>query len=147
MSDRLPLHRQETPYSCGPACLRMVLELFGVHKEEEELRTLCDCTFDGTDQVLLVTAARDLGFEKTRKYSMGFADLQREVERGVFPIVYIRTRLIADAPAQMHSVVVINATADEVYVNDPWRGQYVFPREQFSQEWAASHNLTIIVER
>lgn len=147
MSDRPPLLKQETPYSCGPACLRMVLEWFGVLKEEEGLRTLCDCTFDGTDQVLLVKAARDLGFKETRKYSMGFADLRREVDRGVFPIVYIRTRLIPDAPAQMHSVVVIKASADEVHVNDPWRGQYVFPREQFSQEWAASHNLTIIVER
>lgn len=125
----------------------MVLELFGVIKEEEELRILCDCTLDGTDQVLLVKAARDLGLQETRKYSMGFADLRRELERGVFPIVYIRTRLIADSPAQMHSVVVLKATADEVHVNDPWRGQYVFPREQFSQEWAASHNLTIIVER
>jgi predicted double-glycine peptidase len=125
----------------------MVLELFGVLKEEEELRILCDCTFDGTDQVLLVRAARDLGFKESRKYSMAFADLRREVDRGVFPIVYIRTRLIADGPAQMHSVVVTKATAAEVHVNDPWRGQYVFQREQFSQEWAASHNLTIIIER
>jgi predicted double-glycine peptidase len=125
----------------------MVLELLGVLKEEGDLRALCDSTYFGTDAVLLVQAARDLGFEGTRKYSMGFADLRRELERGVFPIVYIRTRLSANGPAQMHSVVVIKATEDDVHVNDPWRGEYVFPSDQFLREWAASHDLTIIVER
>lgn len=36
--------KQETPYSCVPACLRMVLSSFGLELQEAELRTLCDCT-------------------------------------------------------------------------------------------------------
>src|SRR5215510_11069967 len=103
MADHPPLYKQETPYSCGPACLRMVLDFCGIAKTEAEVRLLCDCTFfGGTDAHLLVEAARTLGFVKTRKYSMGFADLRRELERGMFPFVYVRTRLSEHGSPQLH---------------------------------------------
>src|SRR3972149_1718600 len=35
--DPFPLHKQETPYTCGPASLRMVLEFLGHAVPEKEL--------------------------------------------------------------------------------------------------------------
>ena len=37
-------HRQETTYSCVPACLRIALSSFNVEITEERLGELCDCT-------------------------------------------------------------------------------------------------------
>ena len=64
MPDKPRLHKQETNYSCAPACLKMALESLGVTKSEQELRELCDCTFDseflpgGTEEFKLVMAAK-----------------------------------------------------------------------------------------
>ncbi|NJM47150.1 MAG: hypothetical protein HC860_14105 [Alkalinema sp. RU_4_3] len=44
MRSKLRFHRQETPDSCVPACLRMVLGAMGVEMSEAELRERCDCT-------------------------------------------------------------------------------------------------------
>src|SRR5262249_43124870 len=116
-------------------------------KTEAEVRLLCDCTFfGGTDAHLLVEAARTLGFVKTRKYSMGFADLRRELERGMFPIVYVRTRLSEHGSPQLHALVIIEISDETVLVNDPWRGEHLFTRDDFIREWSELHGLTIVIE-
>jgi ABC-type bacteriocin/lantibiotic exporter with double-glycine peptidase domain len=150
MAERPPLYNQETPYSCAPACLRMVLQSFGVSKTEQELREMCDClplSIGGVSEALkLVDAARGLGFQKTRKYNLTLADLKSELARGLFPIAYIRTQLTPGEPADYHSVVVSEIRAGYVELNDPWRGAIAVTENEFSAEWAAMHNLTILVE-
>ncbi|MBD2772913.1 cysteine peptidase family C39 domain-containing protein [Iningainema tapete] len=62
MQSRLIFHKQETPYSCVPACLRMMLSAFEVDISEAQLRELCDCTPFGTEALKAVDAVRELGF-------------------------------------------------------------------------------------
>jgi hypothetical protein len=86
----LKQYKQETRYSCAPACLRMVLSAWGVDVAEAELRQLSDCSPLGTDAFRLVEAARALGFKATRKYTLASVDdLARLVDDGFYPIVYI----------------------------------------------------------
>jgi len=152
MADRPPLYKQETPYSCGPACLRMVAEHLGVRRDEESLRDLCDCgpisvLIRGlSDAVKLVNAARALGFSAA-KHNMGFADLQSEVEGGAFPIVNVLSRLTDLGPNTEHAVVVVGITKDEVEVNDPWRGRYIYAKQDFIREWSATYGLTIVIRQ
>jgi predicted double-glycine peptidase len=151
MRDRPRVFRQETPYSCGPACLLMVLESRGVSKTEEELRILCDCNSlsggGGTSPLATVDAARELGFVGAIKCSLvDFKDLLAELERGVFPIAFIKTRFAPAGQVEPHCVVVVEATEDKVMVNDPWRGQHQFSREEFEHEWTATHRLAILIE-
>ena len=80
-----PFHKQETRYSCVPACLRMVLGSFGVDISESELRTRCDCTPYGTDALMAVDAARALGFVKTAKYTLSLEELKTVVTAGPCP--------------------------------------------------------------
>jgi hypothetical protein len=65
-----PFYRQETRYSCAPACLRMVLGAFGVHADEEQLRHLTDCSPLGTDAFQLIEAARQFGLTASRTYTL-----------------------------------------------------------------------------
>jgi len=87
----------------------MVLASLSVFKTEQELRDLCDCVYKwikgsgkypGTDPFLLAEEARKAGFAKTRKYNLTFDELRSELDRGLYPIVFIRTNLIADRPPQ-----------------------------------------------
>jgi hypothetical protein len=59
MQSRLIFHKIETPYSCVPACLRMVLSAFEVDMSEAELRQLGNCTLFGTEALKAVDAIRN----------------------------------------------------------------------------------------
>lgn len=151
MRDKPPLHKQETAYSCVPACLRMVLASLGVSKTEQELRGLCDCTFDspllpgGTDPFKLKIAAQTLGFAKTQIGNLTVDDLRSELARGLYPIAYLKARLASSMPPQFHAVVVVEITENEIEVLDPWRGELVLSLEDFLTEW--TRGITILVER
>jgi Peptidase C39 family len=75
MQSKLIFHKQETPYSCVPACLRMVLSAFEVDMSEDELRHLCDCTPFGTEALKAVDAVRNLGFSRTTKCTLTINDV------------------------------------------------------------------------
>ncbi|HXG68070.1 MAG TPA: cysteine peptidase family C39 domain-containing protein [Blastocatellia bacterium] len=146
MAGRLTLHRQETEYSCAPACLKMVLESLGTIKTEEELRNLTDCTLSGTHALSLVEAARKLGFSGTRKYSLTFEELKEVLHEGLYPIVYLRAELSEGQMPQMHAVVVEFIDHDGVHLLDPWRGTLIYDFDRFTREWSVFHGLTILVE-
>jgi ABC-type bacteriocin/lantibiotic exporter with double-glycine peptidase domain len=134
-----PYYPQETDFSCAVACLRMVLAAYGVHKTEEELRVLCDCTIFGTSALELIQAARTLGFTATRKYSLTLEDLRDFTTEGYFPIVYGVMR------GDVHSLVITNVAAQAVAVLDPQLGTYQIPLVAFSEFWAPMKNLAVVV--
>jgi len=41
---KVPFFRQEVWYSCGPACMRMILAFLGIIKTEEEITEVCEAT-------------------------------------------------------------------------------------------------------
>ena len=128
----------------------MVLESLGMFKTEAELRDLCDCPgipgAEGTWALSVIDAARKLGFTNSRKYKMDFQGLSAEVQGGKFPIAYIKTHLAPAQLPQSHAVVVVETSETSVAVNDPWRGEYVFSKEKFIEEWQSMYCLTILVE-
>lgn len=147
MTSKPPFHKQETRYSCVPASLRMVLSGFGVDLSESELRALCDCTpFSGTDALLAVEAARQLGFNATSKYNLSPANLEALLSDGNYPIVFVDLRPIDGIPEQ-HALVVIEMNANFVAVLDPLKGERLLPRDDFLLAWAWQRNLTIVIER
>jgi ABC-type bacteriocin/lantibiotic exporter with double-glycine peptidase domain len=104
-----PFHKQETRYSCVPACLRMVLGSCGVDISESALRTRCDCTPYGTDALMAVDAARALGCVKTAKYTLALEELQTVVTGGHYPIVFVDLHPI-DGLDAIHAMVVVDAS-------------------------------------
>ena len=147
MPESPPLYKQETDYSCVPACLRMVLASLGVFKTEQELRELCDCTvLEGTSALKAVDAARGSGFKGSRKRNLIFDDLISELERGLFPIAYVATLLPPHAFAQKHALVVIAIEGDEVRALDPARGDIAFSKDEFLAEWDSTRRLAILIE-
>ena len=130
-----PFHKQETRYSCVPACLRMVLGSFGVDISESELRTRCDCTPYGTNALMAVDAARALGFVKTAKYTLSLVELQTVVTDGHCPIVFVDLNPI-DGLDAIHAMVVADVSGQEVVVLDPLQGERRLPVYVFTAAWA-----------
>ena len=150
MSKLKPLFfKQETRYSCAPACLRMVLSAFGVHVDETKLRQLSDCSPLGTDAFQLVEAARRLGFTATRKHTLASVeDLMRFLDQRSFPIVYVDLwPLRGGLSGQYHSLVVEAIEQQSVLVLDPLEGEREIPIEDFQTAWEEMRRLAIVVER
>ncbi|HEV2762201.1 MAG TPA: cysteine peptidase family C39 domain-containing protein [Pyrinomonadaceae bacterium] len=134
------------PYSCVPACLRMVLSGFGLNLTEKRLRELCDCTPTfGTNAWQAVDAVRQLGFPNTGKHTLSLAELRRLVQAGKYPVAFISLEPLSGSE-EAHAVVVVRVGTRTVTVYDPLQGEYTLSRQSFAAAWAMRHNLALLVE-
>lgn len=125
----------------------MILGSFGIELDEAQLRTLTDCTPLGTEAFQLVEAARQLGFAASRKYTLSsIDDLERLLDEGLFPIVYVDLWPIRGGQSgQFHSLVVVGIEQDKVTVLDPLVGENHLTRDDFQAAWAEMRFLTIVI--
>jgi len=65
---------------------------------------------------------------------------------GYFPIVFVDLSPI-DGIQDVHALVVVGATQQQIVVLDPLKGERSLPLQAFSTAWAMRNNLAIIVER
>lgn len=144
MSLKPPFHKQETRFSCVPACLRMVLLAFGVDVPESRLRAGCDTTILGTDALKAVDALRRLGFHGSSKHTLTVGELKELVNAGHFPIVFVSLMPI-DACDDFHALVVIEFRKEHVRVLDPLVGERLLAADAFAAAWEMRHNLAILV--
>lgn len=145
MRSKLRFHKQETPDSCLPACLRMVLMAMGIAVSEAELRKRCDCTMFGTDAFMAVDALRGLGFERSRKETGSIAGLMMELSAGQLPIVFVNL-LPIDGIKVSHAMVVMDIQENGVHVCDPRLGERIIARVAFEAGWVMMQGLVILVE-
>lgn len=124
----------------------MVLNSFGVEVAESELCRLCDSTPSGTDALLAIDAAQQLGFTGTRKYNLALTQLQTLSAAGHHPIVFVDLRPI-DNVSEVHALVVIEFDEATVTVLDPLIGERVLSIQTFETAWTMRRRLTILVER
>ena len=69
---------------------------------------------------------RRLGFERTVKHTLTLAKLQCELERGLYPIVYVNL-LPLDGIKGAHVFALIAQSEDSITVYDPLRGECRLP--------------------
>lgn len=125
----------------------MVLGSFGLDMPESELRARCDTTpLYGTDALLAVGAVRALGFARTAKHTLTFDELKTLIADGHHPIAFVDLNPI-DGVDDIHSLVVIGVSPEEVTVLDPLQGERSIPAYVFTAGWVRRHRLVILVER
>jgi ABC-type bacteriocin/lantibiotic exporter with double-glycine peptidase domain len=144
MLSKLPFYRQEEPYSCVPACLRMVLAGKGYLMSESALRECCDCTFLGTDALKAIDALRSMGFSNSSKCTLRFPELMEELNAGFYPIVFVNL-LPIDGFNDPHAMVIIAVDDESANLYDPLQGERRLPRSTFDTAWAMMRNLAILV--
>lgn len=122
-----------------------MLSSFGLDIPESELRASCDSTIIGTDALKAVDAARQLGFTRSAKHTLNLDELREVMVNGGYPIVFI-SLLPLDASPDIHTVVVIEVTAQLVTILDPLHGERHIPLLIFEAAWTMGCNLAILIE-
>lgn len=106
---------QEHPWSCGPAALRCAGIVLGEKVSERTIRAKAGSDEDGTDELELIQAARDLGWTATPHHSADKAAAW----------AFVRASLLDGKPALLcldqwnHWVCVIGIVGDKVLYFDP----------------------------
>lgn len=117
---------------CGPACLKMVLEYFGVKKSERELVRLTGATqTNGIGAKGLLKAARGIGFRGFVKDYATFVDLRTYAVRRKIPV-------IVDwfSEDDGHYSVVMGIDRKRIVLADPEFGRRrAFPLSVFRRVW------------
>jgi ABC-type bacteriocin/lantibiotic exporter with double-glycine peptidase domain len=121
----------------------MILDYLDFDIDEPSLIVLCQTDVNGTSADDLVYAANRLGFQARKEYS-SIKDLQKYLNEGIFPILYVNL-LAIDGLAIIHALVLEAMTHSAVTVLDPWRGRRKIGLQQFKIAWEKTRNLAVLV--
>lgn len=137
-----PYFQQAYPFSCVPACLKMVLASLGCDISEAELRSLSECDETGTSPSKAVEAAIQCGFDAYQA-NLTIEELTEIIAEKLTPVVFIR---FSTAVNYSHAIVVYQITSKEVYALDPSEiGERKIKITEFTEIW--SRGLAIIIEK
>src|SRR3989344_4661399 len=83
MKHAVPHKIQTNTYNCGPTCLEMLLDFYGVPYESEKMEMLCECApRHGTDNKKLVEVAEELGTKPVVKENASLEDIIETIRSG-----------------------------------------------------------------
>ena len=115
---------QENRNDCGPACLKMVCDYYGIRLPIEDLREKCELTSaQGVSVADICAAAESIGLEScpTR---IGFEELKKYLVSPV--ILYWEKR---------HFIVATKIRGDSIHCIDPAIGKVQYNREELLKGW------------
>lgn len=122
---------------CGPACLQVVLDYFGIKATQAELAKKSDTTLkSGTPNLGLVRTMRGLGFKVvTKENSTTFNDIRRYVVSKKIPVI-VDWFSSYEHPANGHYSVVVDINKTHVSLYDPGVKRIrKIPLKEFIQLW------------
>ncbi|NUO79027.1 C39 family peptidase [candidate division KSB1 bacterium] len=115
--------RQATFYSCGPACLRMMLPAFGLDATESELINICGTSSFGTTCEQILEAAQLVGLTGETFKIRTIAELDGILKKRLPIIALIDAAVLyGGPPLSGHFVVVLKTKSDEIVYHDPAMG-------------------------
>lgn len=122
ISIEVPHYPQSNPGSCLPACVRMVLAVFGEAHSERKIAKWLEGYEFGTP-AFHVEKLRRRGYSVSYRVS-SVADLRESLRRGVPPIAFVHTGFLPWTDFEgFHAVVVTGlrgtATDTTAVLNDP----------------------------
>ncbi len=140
MRHLVPHKTQTNTYNCGPTCLEMLLEFYGIPYESEEINILCETTARrGTDNQKLVHAAEMLGAQVVVKENAQLDDIVGAIEGGHPVLVnYFNCK-----SGVGHFGVVKGVEEHALILADPKQGDdYSLTFDHFEKHWH-NHAKTI----
>ncbi len=111
---KLKAFKQTNPSTCGPACLKMILDYYGIKKSEKELCKLASTSRDyGTRAIDLVRAAKILGLKGFVKEFSEIKDIKKYIDKNI-PVI-----VTWFSGWEGHFSVVFNLDKQNIYFKDP----------------------------
>lgn len=122
---------------CGPACLQMVLEYFGIRQTQKKLGKIGGTTkTTGTPHKGMIRALRTYGFDSKVKHTKTtFDDLRTLVIKKKLPVI-VNWYSVFNPPASGHYSVVVDINKKNITLMDPEiRGLRTIPLDEFKKLW------------
>jgi predicted double-glycine peptidase len=141
----VPIVRQTTEHSCGPAALMSVLEYWQITSDSETtLHSLLETTPEfGTAPEKIVEAAARFGLRASMQADLQLSDLAAAVGRGETVIVNFQAWPAKESgrPSWQqdwedgHYAVLIGLDGENAYLMDPWVGYGYLSSSELVDRW------------
>jgi ABC-type bacteriocin/lantibiotic exporter with double-glycine peptidase domain len=115
-------HKQEKDYTCGPACMRMILSSKGINSTETELALLMETIPElslkgGTKCAAFAKVAKQFNLKFQEKTDSNIETLKELLEKKIIIVVLFMQRS-KDGDCG-HFAIVKKITKDKIYFLDP----------------------------
>ncbi len=151
MNIRVPYFKQESWYTCGPACLRMVLAFFGITRTESEVKAACGTTELGTTTMQISSAAQKFNLKAFSVKNANIDDIKQEIKEGRPVIVLVDpSYLYGGISGFGHFIVVVGFTNIGIIYHDPDipDGESMLCNlETFGSAWNAMRCWLVVIKK
>lgn len=140
---KVPLCLQETPYTCGVACVQSLLAGYGVIYHQDTLaEMLKQKPIYGTDFRNIIHLMELLGFQASFHTEMDISHLKEYINSGITPLLIIQAYKEDEIDyiydwKNSHYVIACGYDEDRIIFMDPWQlGNYTFiPNNELTKRW------------
>lgn len=133
------IFKQETNITCGPACIKTILNFYNLPElEEQYIANLAHTNQDiGTSREDLENTLNTLGLKTHSQFEGSLLQLQKYVEEKIPVIVYYWSEDESDhSVSWFHYSIVAEITSDHIGLADPWTGRIeILPIVDFLDLW------------
>ena len=144
----VPSYTQLEPYSCLPACIKVVLQFYDTDISEKEIQTACSTTPAGTLPHQALVGIQKLGWEATLISSGSVSFLLKCLSDGLPVIVFLEVSELPYGEAGAHGVVVCGFEDGEIIYMDPSLGkEVILDLATFLHAWKRMDNQGILILR
>ncbi len=144
MPSALIFYEQETPYSCVPACLRIVLNYFGIEASEDELRLRSYTTHLGTNARDAVVCVQSYGLRAEEFRGASLEELRGWLSKELYPILLIDLRPLRDETGR-HAIVAEEISETELTYLDPLVGRQTSGLDVIEKSWQMNNRRAILI--
>lgn len=135
---KVPYHKQHKDYTCGPRCIQMVLEYFGIKSRVDNLVRDMKTNKDiGTVHSEMIKKITDSGLYCYVNKNGTLAEIIYFVEQE-HPVI---VNYIEPKDNDGHYAVLIGHNKKKLILNDPWIGKkFKISKKEFIDRWEGKYN-------
>lgn len=128
---------KQSPFYCGPACLKMILHYYGREVSEEEIAQVAKPTFEsGTSVENLLLAAEAFGLVGEWHEEGTIEELRTYAEKDIPVIVEWFSSGEGPEPGEPHYSIIVGVSDTHIFILDPEDGQrYEMSHLKFMSVW------------
>lgn len=144
MSISLPFFKQETPYSCVPACLRMALAHWDIETDEDQLRLQSYTTLWGTRARDAIACIQSFGLAAEEIRDATLNDLRQWLKQDMVAILLIDHQPLRGELGR-HAIIAESVSESQVQYLDPLSGRQTSTLELIDHAWHLNYGRAILI--
>jgi len=132
---KIPYFKQQTKYTCDPACIRMILSSFGIKKPENLIaKSLKTNKIRGTYQKNFADFFKRRKFKLISKSNSSISELRRLIRSHTILVSYYIQKEKVD-----HYSIIKNIDSKFIYFLDPFYGEnHKYKISHFKKIWKSN---------